>query len=103
MPDAQRLLQLSPARQRLVRMLQAVNFGELQCVHIREGDPTFDGDSMIVLDVKLDKEELLRHELELADFVLSEEVLRLMSQFDQLRNGTISVLRCGQEFRVGSP
>jgi hypothetical protein len=94
-----RFLDLSPARQKLVRMLQAVNFGELQCVHIREGEPTFDDHSMIVVDVKLDKEEVPRPELDLADFALSAEVLRLMSRLDELKNGTIQSL----EIRAGIP
>jgi hypothetical protein len=42
MPQAQRFSQLSPARQALVRIFQAVNFGEIQGVHVRDADPIFD-------------------------------------------------------------
>jgi hypothetical protein len=94
-----RLWHLSPARQTLVRMLQAVNFGELQSIQVRESDPVFDGATVVILDVKLDKEDGTRPELDLADFGLSAEVLRLMSRLDELKNGTIQRL----EVRAGTP
>ena len=53
----------------------------------------------MILDAKLDKEEVPRPELDLADFALSVEVSRLMSRLDQLKNGTIQRL----EVRAGIP
>jgi hypothetical protein len=99
MSQVQRFAQLSPARQTLVRVLQATNFGELQGIHVQDADPIFDGSSVFVLDVKLDKEEEPRPELGLVDFVLSAEVLRLMSRLDELKHGTIQRL----EVRSGIP
>jgi hypothetical protein len=99
MPEPRRFSQLSPARQALVRFLQSVNFGELQGIQVEDADPIFDGTSVVILDVKLDKEELPRPELDLADFALSAEVLRLMSRLDELKNGTIQHL----EVRAGIP
>src|SRR5271156_3188746 len=99
MPAVQRFSQLSPARQTLVRILQAANFGELQGIPVRDGDPIFDGTPLVILDAKLDKEEAPRPELDLADFALSAEVLRLMSRLDELKNGTIQRL----EVRAGIP
>jgi hypothetical protein len=94
-----RFLQLSPARQALVRVLQAINFGELQSIHVRDADPILDGDVVVILDAKLDKDEIPRSELKLADFVLGAEVMRLMSHLDGLKNGTILRL----EVRAGIP
>ena len=99
MPEARRFSQLSPARQELVRILQAVNFGELQGIHVQDADPIFDGTSVVILDAKLDKEEVPRPELDLADFALCSEVLRLMSRLDELKNGTMQRL----EVRAGIP
>lgn len=99
MSEAQRFLQLSPGRQALVRILQAINFGELQGIEVRDADPIFDGRSRLILDAKLDKEEIPRRELDLPDFALSTEVLRLMSRLDQVKNGTIQRL----EVRAGLP
>lgn len=83
----------------LVRVLQATNFGELQGIHVEDAEPIFDGGSMLVLDAKLDKEEETRPELDLTDFALGVEVLRLMSRLDELRNGIIQRL----EVRAGIP
>jgi hypothetical protein len=99
MPQLQRFAQLSPARKTLIRVLQVTNFGELHDIPVRDADPIFDGSPVVVLDVKLDKEEKPRPEFDLRDFALSAEVLRLMSRLDQLKNGTIRRL----EVREGLP
>jgi hypothetical protein len=99
MPQLQRFAQLSPARQMLVRVLQATNFGELQGICVQNADPVFDPEATVIFDVKLDKEEVPRPELLLADFALSAELQRLMSRLDELRNGTIQRL----EVRAGVP
>jgi hypothetical protein len=99
MPKIQRFLQLSPARQALVRLFQAVNFGEIQDVHVRDADPIFDQASVVVLSVRFDRKEVPRPELGLADFDLPVEVCRLISLLDELKDGTIQRL----EVRAGIP
>ena len=99
MPQVRRFSQLSSARQALVRILQAVNFGEIQGVRVMDADPMFDDACVVVIDAKLDKEEVPRQELDLADFELRAEVGRLMSWLDELKNGTIQRL----EVRAGIP
>jgi hypothetical protein len=99
MPDIPRFSALSPARQKLVRISQAVDFGELQSIPVRDGDPIFDGTSLAILDAKLDKDEMPRSELCLTDFTLTAEVIRLMSRLDAIKSGTILRL----EVRAGIP
>jgi hypothetical protein len=94
-----RFLELSPGRQALVRLLQVINFGELRDIRVRDAEPIVDESLAVFLDVKLDKEEVPRPELDLADFVLGAEVLRLMARLDALHNGTIRHL----EVRAGIP
>ena len=84
-----RFLKLSPARQTLVRMLQAVNFGEIQSVRVRDGEPIFEPAPVVIIDAKLDKPEEVRAELQLPDFDLRDEVRRLMTRLDELKNCTI--------------
>lgn len=100
MPQPSRFSQLSPARQALVRVCQALNFGEIQGVLVRDGEPVF-GESapIVVIDVKLDKREEPRPQLALTDFELREEVRHLMARLDEVKNGAI--LRV--EVRVGIP
>ena len=98
-PKTLRFSQLSPARQALVRIFQALNFGEIQGVRVRDADPIIDRASVAVFDAKLEKEEVPRPELDLADFELRAEVSSLMSLLDELKNGTIQRL----EVRAGIP
>ena len=79
--------------------MQAVNYGELQGIRVRDADPVFDRASTVIVDAKLDKEEIPRRELDLLDFELSAEVVRLMIRLDELKSGTIQRL----EIRAGMP
>jgi hypothetical protein len=54
---------------------------------------------MVAVDVKLDSDEEPRTELGLTDFVLCDEVCRLMDRFDQLKNAKIERI----EVRAGIP
>jgi hypothetical protein len=94
-----RLTQLSVARQALVRLLQSVNFGQILGLAIRDGDPVFHPEPTVLLDVKLDADEGERREADLPDFVLRDEVRRLMARLDQLENGWIERI----EVRSGIP
>ena len=76
-----------------------MNFGEIQGVHVRDADPIFDDASVVIIDAKLDKEEVPRPELDLVDFELCAEVRRLISLLDKLKHGTIQRL----EVRAGIP
>jgi hypothetical protein len=89
MDQTLRFSQLSPARRALVRIVQAVNFGEVRGVAVRDAEPVIESTTVVVIDSKLDKKELPRPELHLADFELREEVLRLLSRLDEVRDGTI--------------
>jgi hypothetical protein len=53
----------------------------------------------MVKDVKLDKDEELRPELALSDFVLSSEILRLLALLDEMDCGAIRLI----EVRAGIP
>jgi hypothetical protein len=94
-----RFSQLSSPRQALVRLFESVNFGQILAVTIQDGDPVFDPKSIVLLDVKLDADEGERHELELSDFALRDEVRRLMRRLDELKNGRIERI----EVRHGVP
>ena len=94
-----RFSQLSASRQTLVRRCQDVNYGQIQGVRVRGAEPIFDPVPVIVIDAKLDKEEPPRPETALVDFELRDEVRRLMSRLDELRDGTIQRI----EVRAGIP
>lgn len=95
-----RFVQLSLARQTLVRLFQSISFGSVHTLEVRGGEPLLSGPGPNVLvDIKLDFEEPARDELTLADFTLCAEVCRLLSLLDRVQNGKISKI----EVRAGIP
>ena len=100
LPDSPRFSYLSASRQALVRLFQTINYGCVQALEVRLGEPLLSCPGPIVLvDVRLDSEESQRPELALADFVLCAEVYRLMCLLDHVENGKISKI----EVRAGIP
>jgi hypothetical protein len=92
--------QLSPSRQALVRICQATNFGYVQDLAVRNGEPIFTTSLPVVLaDVKLDSEDEPRREAGLSDFVLGAELVRLMLLLDGIEEGKIARI----EIRAGLP
>jgi hypothetical protein len=85
----QRYSQLSPARQALVRLCQSINFGSIENLEVRDCEPTFDPAPVMLRDVKLDSDEGPRPELALTDFVVSNEIVRLMGHLNDIKLGTI--------------
>lgn len=94
-----RLSDLSPARQALVRLCQTINHGCIENLEVKDSEPVFDPLPVMLKHVKLDADEGPRRELTLADFVVSDEVLRLMSLLDEMKCGTVRHV----EVRAGIP
>jgi len=99
MHSTQRFSQLSPPRQALVRLFQSINFGRVEDLEIRRGEPVFSPPPLVLLDLKLDAVEEPRHEHGLRDFDLCEEIRRLVSRLDEIENGCIQRV----EVRAGIP
>ncbi len=84
-----RLSQLSGARQALVRLCQAINYGYIQALLVRDSEPILDPPPSAFKTVNLDSDEAARKEADLADFELCHEFSRLLGQLDQMQNGTV--------------
>ena len=84
-----RFSNLSPARQALVRLCQAINHGSIEDLEVRHSEPVFDPWPVTLRDVKLDSDEGPRPELSLDDFVVSDEIVRLLKRLDEMRCGTL--------------
>jgi len=72
-----------------VRLCQAINYGSIEDLEVRHGQPVFDPPPVVVRDVKLYGEEQPRPELSLQDFALSEEAVRLMKGLNEMKSGTV--------------
>jgi hypothetical protein len=80
---------VSARRQTLIRVCQALNRGSLCDCRLENADPVLEGSS-ILSEERLDLVEEARSEIQLEDFNLTKEWLRLFSRFDAIRNGHIS-------------
>ena len=99
MTQATRFSQLSASRQALVRLLQSINFGHIEGLEVRCGEPVFSPAPTVLVEVKLDSESESRPEATLPDFELRREITRLVEQFDELGNGSIERI----DVRYGVP
>jgi len=99
MIEVVRFSQLSAQRQRLVRLCQSINYGVIQRLTVSAGEPTFNPAPSVLVEVKLDGAEGGRAELKLADFIVCDEVRRLMQEIEALGNGSIDRI----EVRAGLP
>ena len=88
-PGALRFFELSIPRQALVRLCQGMNYGSIQGLQVKDSEPMLDPPPVVLIDVKLDSDEGERQEADLPDFVLRDEVRRLMARLDELKDGTI--------------
>ncbi|NQT19506.1 MAG: hypothetical protein HQ592_07365 [Planctomycetes bacterium] len=82
---------LSPAGGRLVELMQGINFGRIEGLVIRDGNPVFDPPPRIVREVKFCGENGPRPEAAREDFALKAEVRELFAHLDAMGDG---IIRC---------
>ena len=99
MSDPLRLSELSPARQALVRLCQSANYAQIEQLQVNDSEPVFNPAPVVLLDLKLDSDEMPRPEMALTDFMLTAEFCRLMDNLDGLKHGIIERI----EVRAGLP
>ena len=88
MDQTLRFSKLSPARQALIRICQALNFGQIHGVRLQNGDPILESACMLA-DERLDIPEDVRPEIRSNDFVLCKEWCRLLARLDEIQDGMI--------------
>jgi len=93
---------LSPARERLVEVMQGLNFGRLEELVIRDGEPVLDPPPCVVREIKFGGENGPRPEIGKEDFALKAQVRYLFAQMEAMGDGTIRCLEVqhGLPFRM---
>lgn len=81
---------LSAGRRRLVEMMQQLNFGRIEDLEIRSGEPLFNPAPRVVQDIKIGGENGPRPESLFPDFLLKNQVIELFEHFDRLCDATIA-------------
>lgn len=83
---------LTPSWVALVQLMQDVNFGRIEGLAVRSGEPVLDPRPRIVREVKFGGENGPRPEIDSSDFALKSQVLDLFRCLDELRDGTVETL-----------
>ena len=83
---------LTPNSQRLIELMQDINFGRITNLSVRNGEPELTPESVIEREIKLCGQNGPRSEIEHDDFVLKHEVVALFDQLTRIGNGTIREL-----------
>ena len=98
-PVPMRFSQLSAPRQAFVRLCQALDYGYIQGLEVRDSNPVFDPPPPVFMDLKLESDDGRRLEADLTDFELRHELCRLLARLDELKDAKIERI----EVRAGIP
>jgi hypothetical protein len=83
---------LPEPRKRLVELMQRVNFGRIENLIVRNGEPVLTPAPRIIREHKFAGENGPRPELGTGDFRLKAQLTDLFNLLDKIGNGTIAVL-----------
>jgi hypothetical protein len=83
---------LSPGRKDLVQLMQRLNFGRIEGLEIRNGEPVFEPAPRIIQDIKIGGENGPRPELAREDFALRSQVTELFDHLTRLDHGVVTVI-----------
>jgi len=90
---------LSPARRRFVELLQQLNFGRVEKLQVRNGEPSFDPPPGVIYEVKFGGDNGTRPERAADDFLLKAQVVELLAHLERLGDGTVALI----EVKYGLP
>ncbi|HYK91478.1 MAG TPA: hypothetical protein VE398_22095 [Acidobacteriota bacterium] len=90
---------LSRPRQRLIEIMQRLNWGRIEQLVVRDGEPVLNARTRIIRNVRLGGREAARPELGKDDFLLKAPVIELFEHLDRLGNGRVMKI----EIRSGLP
>ncbi len=83
---------LSPAQARLLELLQGLNFGRVEALRVRAGEPFFDPPPRVIQTVKLGSDNGPRPELSYADFRLKHQIVEMLDIVSSLGEGEIRAI-----------
>jgi hypothetical protein len=82
--------------------MQSVNFGRIEQLKLRAGDPVLEPTPRVVLEIKIGGENGPRPERARADFLLKDQVVELLNHLRDLGDAEIEVIEVkhGLPFRM---
>ena len=99
---ADRKSSLSPSQQKLLAEMQRINYGRIEGLSVRRGEPVLDPPPRIIREIKFGGENGPRPEVGKPDFTLKAQVRDLFAQLEALGDGVIPCIEIqrGLPFRM---
>lgn len=93
---------LSPSQQKLLTEMQRINYGRIEGLVVRSGQPVMNPPPRTVREIKFGGENGPRPEVTKTDFALKAQVRDLLAQLEALGDGVIPCLEIqrGLPFRM---
>ena len=82
---------LNSGQRRTAEIIEALGFGVIERLLIRDGSPCYETEPHIVQAIKLDSEPEARPDRGCADLTLKKEFESLFDQLSRLRDGTVDI------------
>lgn len=93
---------LSPPERRLVEVMQRMNYGRIEGLVVREGQPVVDPPPRIVCEIKFGAKGSPEPRQRGGEFTLKAQVQQLFAYFARMGNGTVEKIEVqdGLPFRM---
>jgi len=93
---------LSGPQQRLVELMQQINFGRIEDLLVRNGAPVFNPPPRVIRKLKIGADNSPRPEYSFDDFLLRQQTEELLSAIEQMGDGEVLVIdvRHGLPFSI---
>jgi hypothetical protein len=93
---------LSTHQKRFVELMQEINFGRIEGLRVRCGEPVLDGETKVFYDLKIGGENTPRPELAAKDFELRRGVVEFFEHLARLQHGVLELveIKHGLPFRL---
>jgi hypothetical protein len=88
---------LTPDQARLIELMQALNFGRIEELQVRGGQPVLNPQPRLIQKVKIGGDNAARPESLSVDFRLKSGIVELLAMVARLRDGEVRSIevRCG--------
>jgi len=83
---------LSPARRRLVELMQEVNFGRIEGLRVKEAEPLLEPKPRVLREIVFGKLNAPNPARGRGDFALKEQLIELFDLFDREQSVTVESL-----------
>jgi hypothetical protein len=93
---------LSPRQTTLLELMQEINFGRIEGLHVRRGEPVLSAGEKVFYDLKIGGDNAQRPELATTDFALRRGVVEFFDHLTRLQDGVLELVEVkhGLPFRL---